>query len=410
MKLTPYIIACSILIVLVSFVWMGRSPDAPQKDATQPCFLVVSDVHLNEQKAMYSAYNGRGDAGYDLWEAAKDKIDRLLKEHKPSFILLLGDLPMHHALPADSDRAKKEISAVINSLKFIASENHVPIIFVPGNNDIPGHHNGAFSASHFRSYTGSPDDWALASGAVQYPTNAKPSGLGYYSIFPLADHRLRVIVLNTVTYLSKTNDTTQFVWLRSQLKDARGLGEKVLITMHVPPGPNYDGKASWQQADICLQEFFIRSIEPYRQSIVGILTSHTHKEGIKVYQDSRGQPMDIGLSVPGIAPGHGNYPAMELVSYGPADYRMEDVLTFYHTYSKDSVTHQANITKWGEQSISFIRDIVHRPSGTSLSDLIYGSPADSVIAYQRRIEAILNEPGPKRYDSPKIVSVTDGCE
>jgi len=406
MKLIKYTTVGGILLMLASFIWMGSSSDSPQ-----PCFLVVSDVHLNEQQHMYSAYNGSGDAGYDLWGAAKDKIASILKDRKPSFILLLGDLPMHHALPADSDMAKSEISSVINSLKFIASEHNIPLIYAPGNNDIPGHHNGVFSASHFRAYTDTdnPDQWAMAFGNVQYPANGRLSDLGYYSVWPLADHKLRVIVLNTVTYLSKTNDTSQFIWLRSQLRNAQGLGEKVLITMHVPPGSSYDGKASWRKADVCLQEVFIRSIEPYRRSIVGILTSHTHKEGIKVYQDSQGKPMDIGLSIPGIAPGHGNYPAMELVSYD-SSFKLEDVFTFYHTYSADSVTDQTNITKWGDQSISFIRDIVHRPSGTSLSDLIISSAPDSVIAWQRRTETILNEAGPKRYDSPKVVSVTDGCE
>ena len=100
-------------------------------------FLVISDIHLNRNEDQASS---GGDTGYDLWDSAKVEINNLLDTNntsKPKFLLVLGDLPFHVEDDlSDLDAVRNSFDTVYKNLNAIAKAAGVPLIIVPGNNDL----------------------------------------------------------------------------------------------------------------------------------------------------------------------------------------------------------------------------------------------------------------------------------
>jgi len=323
---------------------------ASYNDTTHPLasFLLISDIHLNSDASQNAAH---GDTGDSLWMAAKNEIDTLIADKKPRFIIVLGDLPKHdNSTKGDSDNVRHNIEQVLAYFKDSAHiPAGVPLVYVPGNNDS---WNGDYSAftlpdSIYTMYSypfvhvdsgASPNHACIANDSLQ-------KSLGCFSMYPLGKaNKLKVIVLNTVIFTSSrsfrySNDpqlqtidaTTEINWLLTQLEQAAQNDEKVLLAMHVPPGlDGFAGTDMWYDKDI--ENIFLKAVEKYQNNIAGLLAGHTHMDGLRLLMDSSSHVDALLLSVPGIAPGHGNNPAVKLVAYNDSDYALKNFTAYYMNF------------------------------------------------------------------------------
>lgn len=324
--------------------------------STASTFMVVSDIHLDHTLAT-SKYDV--DTGMDLWQSAQGEIQGILGGGSPpDFVLYLGDLPAHNQATCDLDT---DIGNVLGGLRGSAEGASVPLLYLPGNNDSLWGDYCVFSDSAdkleppFSQDSGHAGDWPLiggasscngASGACVIDDSHRLDG--YYSAYPSASRDLRVVMMNTVMFTTKscycTTDSgctsnencgpwseksdagdTQLGWLGTQLDEAKTNGEQVLIAMHVPPGQDrycYQDKETkewkthdgvmWQ--DPAQQNTFLKHVSDHQPRIVGVLTSHTHMDEIRMMHGPDG-PTTLGLSAPGISPNHGNNPGFKVYQY-----------------------------------------------------------------------------------------------
>jgi sphingomyelin phosphodiesterase acid-like 3 len=334
---------------------------------TSPCFLAVSDIHLDITNTH------KKDTPTDLWNATKEKINQILsgKENfnRPKFVLVLGDLPAHDV---SVDERKKDIDTVLSDLKKLADKNGIPIFYLPGNNDSWSGDYNAFSNQIFSSDSSLQTSLPLLkNNSVRSDVKIIDSSLwkniGCYSAYPLgnnnvgkiAQRKLRLIALNSVVFVDaysanesrkkqETDSRNEIQWLTGQLKSARIKNEFVLIAMHVPPGMNeYKGSQFWTAAKMygntTIQDTFLRLVEKYKNNIVGVLSGHTHMDGIRKLLNEKGSFENLLISVPGISRGHGNNPGMKIVYYNTKNFELNNFVTIYNSSTAD-------LSKWSKYS------------------------------------------------------------
>ncbi len=297
--------------------------------------------------------------------AAKKEIDTLIADKKPTFIIVLGDLPKHDDVTkGDSNNVRQNIVQVLTWFKDSANiPAGVPLIYVPGNNDS---WNGDYSAftlpdSIFNGYAYPfiHVDSAKAADHACIANDSLQKSIGCFSVYPLGKaNKLKLIVLNTVIFTKSNNlpyspdpqrqamdATTQMNWLLTQLEQAAQNDEKVLLAMHVPPG--IDGHADtgmWYDKDI--ENIFLNAIDKYQNNIAGLLAGHTHMDGVRLLMDSTSHVDALLLSAAGIAPGHGNNPAVKLVQYNDSDYTLKDFTEYYMNFWNADIPATGTLRDW----------------------------------------------------------------
>lgn len=225
-----------------------------------------------------------------------------------------------------------------------------------------------------------------------------------------------VLVLNSNIFTARYGQTTgkerqtadaqrELDWLNAQLHAAAAHHRRVLIAMHVPPGKDGYLKAAanretctgnfkdlWdpsirvqpripvpsanraqsplrpqtstgvnpstrplkEVSALSPQNVFLDLVDAYRHSIIGIVSSHTHMDGIRLLKDRNEDRISaLLISAPGIAPGHGNNPGFKLVRYDPVNYQLTDFITLYNDFYPDRI-----VKTWGDLSYSF-RQALH---------------------------------------------------
>lgn len=343
-----------VLTILNSFESKISLPNSTLNDSLS-CFLVISDIHLKHGENQNSAGEDSGDS---LWKKAEDRITNLIAQKNPRFLLVLGDLPFHadcHT-PASMDSARKSFDVVYHDLISLAKRGKVPLIMVPGNNDSWGGDYRKFDLpdSFFATLKYPLADFSDA-GKSSIISNTYLKNGGFYSLYPLGkESGLRIIVLNTTMFVKDSNCeyrgnrdsdiSAQIAWFNGQLNEARNLKEHVLIVMHVPPGidgyetfsdtknnPTHKLVYIWNYLNY--QDTFLNLIHDYQANIIGILASHTHMDGIRLLENRKEDSITcLLISVPGIAPGHGNNPAIKLIEYNPKTFALQNFITYYMNY------------------------------------------------------------------------------
>jgi len=341
-----------------------------QKDSTPPLasFLVISDIHLNSSAYQADAH---GDTGDSLWIAAKEEINSLITNKQPRFIIVLGDLPRHDtSTKRDSIKVRENIEQVIKYFKDSAGiPAAIPLVFAAGNNDS---WDGDYSALTLPDSIYKIDVYPFinvdSSSISGHACVANDSlvRLGCFSIYPLgSENKLKLIVLNTVIFtkshsfpyssdsLQQSVDaTTQINWFLQQMEQAAQNDEKVLIAMHVPPGlDGYSLKDMWYDKNI--EAIFLKTIEKYQNNITGLLAGHTHMDGIRLLTTENGDVDALLISVPGVAPGHGNNPSVKLIEYNPDNFVLQDFNTYYMNYwnlcmNQTSKNCEPRLTTWSD--------------------------------------------------------------
>jgi len=311
-----------------------------------PCFLIVSDAHLHHGRNQSMALDSNSDSGDDLWQAAKSEIDLVIKNNNPKFLIVLGDLPFH-SLGNLSD-VDSSLVKVYSDLSEIARKNNLPLLIAPGNNDSYSGDYKPLTTNHPMFFQPDTDNVAT------YANDSLATPLACYSVFPFGRSiKFRVVILNSNIFSSHIDKRsglssyganqsidadTEMRWFDDQLQEASKDSEHVLIAMHVPPGLDgnqtlYDhvNKYMWFSAGI--QNRFLDLIHEYEDNIVGLLASHTHMDGIRLLRNNhRDSITSMLISEPGIAPGHGNNPAIKLIEYDPNNFAIKNFVTYYMDY------------------------------------------------------------------------------
>ncbi|XZF14379.1 metallophosphoesterase [Chitinophagaceae bacterium MMS25-I14] len=362
-------LVCSAVMATACFLFSGCSSSKTAHTNTAGknkfYFLFLSDVHLatDSTRSVYGQ-----DAGTDLWNAFKIKIDSVLKSsNPPAFILYTGDMPEHGG-NYHPDQRNMNIDSLLTDLHRMAAIRSIPLFYLPGNNDALGGNYCFFSDEHGET------PFSLVPGYFPYPYQAfnvaktpvakkgayMISGTnlaaGYYAARVMKG--LRMISLNSVLWSSQLCNncvvagnctdqqaagTKQMAWLQQQLADAAAAGDKVYLAMHIPPGADAymsrnnpanptmmwgdtQDKYGWQNA-------FLHMTAQYRQTIAGIFYGHTHMDEFRLlYADSAAAAFtQVAISCPGISPRSGNNPGFKLVFADPQSKSPTDFITYYST-------------------------------------------------------------------------------
>lgn len=333
---------------------------------TAGSFIAVSDIHLDSSNT-------------PTWEAAAKTITQMAQGNnggsKPSFILYLGDLPVHsdpHS-SAQVANAMHEAGVALKDLRGIAEQANIPLLYLPGNNDSYTGDYHVFDTTVFKEDNMGTDRWPVIPGNKSishqqdpYISDQSLSQLGCYAAFPLGRSvPLKVIALNTVMFSQQHSDSVgmaynysnahpewrqqhtdlEISWLFQQLQIARDSGQQVLIAMHIPPGIDgytganslgTGGKLMWDstlkfRGQVKVEDFFVALITTYKDNIVGLIGGHTHLDGIRVVLGDNNTPVLPYISVPAISADHGNNSSFKLVEFDPAQkFTLTNFITYYH--------------------------------------------------------------------------------
>ena len=350
---------CCLFIVRLE----AQTPAAQNKSAS---FIAVSDIHLDSSNTA-------------TWEAAAKTITQIAQgktgSSKPSFILYLGDLPVHSdpRSSAQVANAMNEAGIALKDLRGIAEQANIPLLYVPGNNDSYTGDYHVFDTIVFKKDNIGADRWPvipgnkpISHGQDPYIGNQSLFQLGCYTAFPLGRAvPFKVIALNTVMFSEQHTDSVGMAynysnehpewrqqhvdlevrWLFQQLQSAQDSGQQVLIAMHIPPGIDgytganslgIGGKLMWDstlkyQGRVKVEDFFVALIDTYKANIVGLIGGHTHLDGIRIVQVQNNAPIMTYISVPAISADHGNNSSFKVVEFDPAQkFALTNFVTYYH--------------------------------------------------------------------------------
>lgn len=370
-------------------------PEPEVETITTSTFLSLSDVHL-DSTIENTEFGYNNDTGNALWKRTKAKIEATVKSDKPKFMVYLGDLPHHE----DSERTTNVKLMLENLSKLNIT---IPILYLPGNNDSLGgdYHSFTDSSGETPFSTDSSEPWPIlhkdtSSTTVSHIDYNKE--FGYYSarVNTSSNNYLKIIALNTVIFT--TNDSSynshydkvrkistgddgksqqeatqiQMRWLEQTL-DSLKTTERVMLMMHIPPGRDgYGGGHMWNKNlyynnlagdKSKLQTAFLDLVNYKKTNIVGILTSHTHLDGVRrLYKShhntNKAEMIGVSISTPGITIGHGNNPAFKLFTYNDANY---DLLDFKTHFAVPTEISQNAIEKAKKESQKRGRKILPKP-------------------------------------------------
>lgn len=326
-------------------------------------FLSLTDVHLDSDASVTSYGSDTGDS---LWLRTKEKITQVITDEQPKFMVYLGDLPQHNSFTR-----QKNVKIMLKNLRTLSKD--IPILYLPGNNDALGGDYHSFQYGKDTDSTKAKNPFSLDEEATNpWPilnenstiskiTNVDyNSQFGFYAVDLITGGKtLKIIALNTVIFSNSSyypyvgddavnqQDATQIQmqWFTDTL-NAIDVSTNVLVMMHIPPGfDGYSGNYNWKNtltftsADGTthnLQNAFITAISNKRTQIRGILTGHTHYDGLRRIYASKDTTdlAAISISTPGITVDHKNNPGFKTITYDTTNFELLDFKTYYAVPTK----------------------------------------------------------------------------
>ncbi|MDG5491881.1 metallophosphoesterase [Psychroserpens sp. SPM9] len=315
-------------------------------------FLTLSDVHLDSSKTNVP-YGSIHSTGRDIWERTINQINTVSNTIQPKFMVYVGDVPNY------TEDIHGNISKVFKDLS--ALKGDYPILFLPGNNDtMNGDYNSFQNAPNPNGvsvFSLNNNTWPIInrnSTTTTVGTLDFNEEFGFYSVELTIDgERLQIIALNSVIFSRKytaydgvTRDTAaqrQFSWFENKL-DSYATTDHVLVMMHIPPGRDGHGTYGANMWDERLyvknkndkskkvQNAFLDVLKNNKPKLRGILTSHTHLDGLRrLYASDRygGNMITVSISTPGISVYHNNNPGFKSFTFNSSNFDLTDFATYY---------------------------------------------------------------------------------
>ena len=391
-------------------------------------FLALTDIHY-DATAAGNWYGHKDETDDVLLERAIIKAKKLVATTKPAFVVYLGDMPGHNQTIA---HRKQSIKKVLKSLRAIVADTNIPLLYAHGNNDGIQANYGSFTdktdlpkaaagVTPFSLDAGHEKDWPILNGKDKMIDDTELS-LGYYAAYPLEKPKmdqmgLRAIMLNTVIFTKNYNSQDgitqaqaihqQMTWLTHQLQDAANKKEAILLAMHVPPGKDgYSNakKGTWGDGlsynNQPLNNAFLQLIAEYKDNIIGLLSSHTHTDGIRRLYNQKGAFVELCISIPSVTTDHGNNPALKILNFNPANnYELQDFTTYYadevtknwsadsfysfgQTYNKPTTDSTLSMYEW-----------IHTLTSRSVTDSLFVAKQMNAILHVKNEKKEFNKAG-----------------
>jgi sphingomyelin phosphodiesterase acid-like 3 len=316
-----------------------------------PTFLTIGDTHFNHKLEANTSY--KQDTSVNLWNSTLNQFKQVIQQQKPKFILFLGDNPAHDQPKQDRNKDSTEI---FQNLRETVKNNKIPLLYVPGNNEMPGGDYFPFTNDKGETpFSLDPDQgWPVINATPTCDEQSETACIqsnvkkfGYYSAYPLGkQNHLLVIALNTVIFSPEYTDKLtqqnaaqgELAWLQTQLAEAKSHKDNVYIAMHIPPGGNaYDPTQKMWASTIkdksgeTIQNSFLDIVNTYNDIIKGMFTAHTHYDAIRKIYNKEGVFTLLSVSNPGITPQHRNNPGFKLWNYDGENYNLLGSTTYWTT-------------------------------------------------------------------------------
>ncbi|MCD2259046.1 metallophosphoesterase [Psychroserpens luteolus] len=346
-------------------------------------FLTLSDVHLDKSQKNVP-YGDINSTGIDIWNRTLTEINTVAATVQPKFMVYLGDVPNYF------DNTTGNIRKVFKDLRTLKGD--YPILFLPGNNDtMEGDYHSFQDAPNpngvnvFSLDKSTTDPWPIIN---RNSTTTKVNNLdfskqfGFYAVdLIVGTETLHVIALNSVIFCEPTSThqyidddnvtqqkaaQKQFSWFEKKL-DSYGAKDHVMIVMHIPPGYDGYGQGKMWNDDLYVknkdsvsyrvQNNFLRVLGNNKGKLRGMLTSHTHLDGLRrLYADDTFYKKDmvaLSISTPGISVYHSNNPGFKSFSYDISNFDLIDFTTYYAEPTAKSGNHHYEDQDFKYQSKSY---------------------------------------------------------
>ncbi|MBV9490384.1 MAG: metallophosphoesterase [Verrucomicrobia bacterium] len=227
---------------------------------------------------------------------------------------------------------------VINAVQMAFA---VPVYFALGNDD-----------SGCGDYRLTPDSAFLAVLAdsirvlARHPdATATFRTAGFYALSHPTVPNQEILILNSVLWSPMFSScepertdagNAELEWLREKLSQAKRLGHKVILVMHIPPGIDayrsfhyHDGHRSsvvpfWREA---YANSFITLMKDYGDVVEVALAGHTHMDDFRIV--GTGSTAVAVRITPAVSPVFGNNPAFSALEYSVSTGTMSDIDTYW---------------------------------------------------------------------------------
>jgi sphingomyelin phosphodiesterase acid-like 3 len=349
-------------------VCLAASPEPPSGHA-----LLLSDIHFDPladvnptivkelsaapvsqwQEILAAASAGSGyahfpnDTNYPLLRSALSAA----AQYPIDFVIASGDYLRHDfqnafvkagGSPSDFPTfATKTAAFVVDTIQ---ATFRVPVYFALGNDDSPCGDYGMAPGSAFLT--------ALANSLQVLAKNSEATAdfraAGFYELPHPTLLTHEIIVLNTVlwspSYSNCGSDgsdpgNAEIQWLNWKLYEAKTLGNKVILVMHIPPGIDAyasthargggNGKSIIQfWRDRYFAEF-LELMQLYGGIVQIALAGHTHMDDFRVLGTSSTTPPVLFRITPAISPVFGNNPAFSVLNYDAVTGDVSDIAMYY---------------------------------------------------------------------------------
>ncbi|XP_054264443.1 acid sphingomyelinase-like phosphodiesterase 3b [Macrosteles quadrilineatus] len=302
-------------------------------------FWHITDIHLDVD------YSEKGDPRKNCWHSrggGRDTVGKfghyscdspwslvhsaakLMKTRSAEdveFVLWTGD---GLSVMSSSRSSEKQVAALQNLTHLFSLTFPSQFVFPALGHDDPGGNLGERLSYH-----------ELASFWQQWlPTEALQTFNkgGYYTI-EQADHKLRIIALNTNLFSSPERGEVQLNWLTEVLEKSQILREKVYIVGHMGPGPDERQPDTMPHFSEEAARRYLALVRRFSDIIAGQFFGHLHSDTFRLVYNHAARPVSWMLMAPSLSPrrtnGGANNPGLRLYKFNKDTGQVLDYTQFY---------------------------------------------------------------------------------
>jgi sphingomyelin phosphodiesterase acid-like 3 len=285
------------------------------------------------------------DANYPLLKSA---LSAAAAQNPIDFVIASGDYLRHDfqsafikagGSPSDFPTfATKTAVFVVNTIQATLG---VPVYLALGNDDSPCVDYGLVPGSPFLA--------ALADSLQALAHNPEAAAdfrtAGFYELPHPTLPNEEILVLNSVLWSTHYSNcgsdgsdpgSTELQWLSWKLYEAKTLGNRLILVMHIPPGMDAYASARTGSGKPVTQfwqdRYFIQFLElmqSYGDMVQIALAGHTHMDDFRVLSSSGSTPPVVFRITPAISPIFGNNPSFSVLHYSVSTGAVSDIATYY---------------------------------------------------------------------------------